>query len=175
MRQRRVSHLGKQWKHSFLTGTGRVPASLTGHGGSQANCLWPWFYLPPFSVCSYLFTPRFQAVIQVLVPDNVYFCQCLLLFHNVSEKNCARLIIKCRNTGNWEEVYQSSTINQLDIKCAIELHLDTWGHIVYQIELLPLLRSSSFWWRRWLCVVIILEECVHASMTILLDYVEVRK
>ena len=93
-----------------------VEAILSDRNG-KSSCFFDWsrrksgqlpvtlVCLPPFSVCSYLFSPRFQAVIQVFVPGNVYFCRCLLLFHNVSDKNCARLIIKCRNTGNWE-VYQ---------------------------------------------------------------------
>ena len=87
---------------------------------------------------------RFQAVIHVFVPDNVHVCRCLLLFQNVWAENCARLIVKCRITGNWEEVYHSSTIIQLDIKCARELHLDTWDHNVYQIELLPSSQFPSF-------------------------------
>ena len=100
---------------------------------------------------------------------------CLLLFHDVLEKNCAWLIVNCRNTCNWETVCHSNTINQLDMACARELHLDICGHNVYQIELFSLSQFPSFWQRRWICVVIILEECVHAPMTILHDYIEVGK
>ena len=77
------SSTGKQY---FLTGRGRGPASLTSHEVSQANWLGPWYCLPPFSVCFYLVSLRFQAVIQVCVPDNVHFCHVCYCFIKCGRK-----------------------------------------------------------------------------------------
>ena len=76
--------------------------------------------------------------------NNVHFCQCLLLFHNVWGKNCARLTVKCSDTDNWEEVYHSSIINKLDIKCARELHLDILEATMYIRSNFFPCRSSLF-------------------------------
>ena len=98
----------------FFDGSRRKSGQLTGT-----------LILPATFLCMLL--PRFSPVSSCypgMCPRQRPLLSCLLLFHKVWEKNCARLIVKCRNTGNGEEVYHSSTINQLDIKYAREYHLE---------------------------------------------------